>query len=116
MEWYQSRKDRTIYQLGPKPTILEQDRIWILRRMALVAISFEGPASSSFNNLSETEMIPEIVFFSIKFLKQFDSATIKIEPEAEAQNIQQATQESISIYACRVEGVLTKGWPELDSK
>ena len=70
-------KARTIHQLGPEPTHSEQYRIWNIHRMALVATSLDGPSSSRFTSLSETDTQDWYIFFPTKFLKQFDSATIK---------------------------------------
>ena len=50
------------------------------------------------------------------FLEQFDSGTIKFKTQAETQIIQQATHESISVYACRVEDLFNKRWLDFDSE
>ena len=108
-------KARTMYQIGPILTNPEQYQIWSVRRMALVATSLDGPASSWFNSLSETDT-HYWSNFSTKFRKQLDCATIKFKAQAEAQDNHLTTHESISIYACRVENLVIKGWPEMDSK
>ena len=80
--------------------------------MTLVATSSDGPASSSFNSLDETDTIDWYIF-STKFPKQFDSETGKFKAQAAAQKIKPATQ-SISIYVCRVEDLVNRGWHEID--
>ena len=47
------KKARTIYQLGPEPTIPDQKHISHVRRMVSVATALDGRASSCFNGLSE---------------------------------------------------------------
>ena len=108
-------KARSVYQPGPEPTNSEQYRIWNIRRMVLVATSLDGSASSWFKSPSETDN-QDWSKFSTKFLIKSDSATMKFKAQAETQNIQLATHESISIYACRVEDLVKKRWPEFDSK
>ena len=66
----------TIYQLGPKPTKLQQCLIWKIRKIIFFATYFHGPASSSLFSLLETHS-KDWSIYSTKFLKQFDSATIK---------------------------------------
>ena len=83
--------------------------------MALVATSVHGPGSSWFSSLSETDP-QDFSMFSTKCLKQIDSATIKFIAQAAARNMQLATDESTSMYACRLEDLVNKGWPELYSK
>ena len=83
--------------------------------MALVATSLDGPASSWFSSLFETDT-QDWSIFSTKFLKRFDSSTIKIKAQAEARNLQLATHESISMYACHVEILVNKRWLEFDSE
>ena len=74
-----------VYQLAPESTNSKQFWIGNIRRMALVATSFDGPASSWFIGLSEINS-QDWSLFSTKFLKQFDSATIKFKFQADARN------------------------------
>ena len=83
--------------------------------MALVATSRDSPDSSWLNSLSETDT-QDWFNLSTKFLNPFDSATIHFKAQAQAQIIQLATHESIFVYACRVDGLVSKGRPEFDSK
>ena len=64
----------TIYQLGPEPQDPTQRYIWHVRRMALVATSLDGPASTWYNTLTEKDKRDWPTFHSI-FLKQFDNIT-----------------------------------------
>ena len=48
-------KARTLHHLGTETTNSDQYRIWNIRRRAMVAISFDGPALSWFNSLSEID-------------------------------------------------------------
>ena len=59
---------RTIYQLGREPTNSEQYRIWNSRRAAHVATFLDGPVSSWFKSLSETDT-QDWSKFPTKFLK-----------------------------------------------
>ena len=75
--------------------------------MAFFATSLDGPASSWFNSLSESDT-QDWSNFSTMFLKQFDSATINFKDQVEAQKIRLTTQETFSICACRVEDLVNK--------
>ena len=108
-------KSRNLYQLCPEPTNSEEYRIWNIRGLALPATSFDSPASTWFNSVSETDG-QDWFIFSTKFPKQFDSETIKFKTQAEAKNFQFATHESYNIFACRVENIVKKRWPAFDSK
>ena len=59
---------------------------------------------------------PRTGIFSTKFQKQLDSATIIFRIESETQNFQLSTHESVSIHACRVEGLVNNVRPKYDSK
>ena len=83
--------------------------------MALVANSLDGPVSTSFNCLCKIDT-QDLSLFPTKILKHFDSATIKSEAKAGGQNKQLATLESISIFACHIEDLVKKRWPEFDQK
>ena len=54
--------------------------------MALVATSLDGPASTYINSLSETDTQDRCIL-PTNFSKQFDSATIIFEAQAEAKKI-----------------------------
>ena len=83
--------------------------------MTLVATSLDGPVSTSFNRLSKIDT-QDWSIFPIKISKHFDSATIKSEAKVGAQNKQPATLESVSIFACHIEDLVNKRWPEFDQK
>ena len=108
-------KADNLCQLGPEPTSPDQRHVWHVRRMALVAISSDIPASSWLNSLSEADL-KNWSTFTMKFLKQFDSVTAQNDAQAEAQNKQLDTHESIFIYACSVEDLVNKRWPENDAE
>ena len=46
--------------------------------------------------------------FFDKYFKQFDSRTITLKAQVQAQNIQMGTHESISIYICFLEDLVKK--------
>ena len=66
--------------------------------MALVTTSLDGLASSWFNSVSAAAK-QDWSTFTLKFLKHFDSVTAQYKSQAEPQNVQLNTYESISIYA-----------------
>ena len=75
--------------------------------MAFAATSLDVRTSSCFNSRSETDT-QDWFILSTKFLKQLDSATKKYKTQAEFQNFELATHESISIHACRAEKLAEK--------
>ena len=107
-------KTRTIYQLAPEPTNPDQTHSRHVRRMALVATSLDGPAFSWFNSLSEADT-QDWSTFTLKIPKHSGSVTAQCKAQAEAQQGQLNTQESISVYVCRVEDLVNKGWSEYDA-
>ena len=82
--------------------------------MPFVATSLDVLASSWFNSLSKAHT-QEWSTFTVNFPKQFDSVTAQYKTQAEAQNVQLNTHDSISIYAGRVEDLVKKDWPEYDA-
>ena len=103
------------YQLGPEPSHPAYQQQWHIRRMALVATALTGPAATWFNGLSETTKATWSTF-TAAFLKQFDTVTAQFRAQAEAQTIKFKPEDSISIYACKIEDLVNKGWPEFDAK
>ena len=101
-------KAPTIYQLAPEPLNQHSIGFGTCVKMAPVATSFDGPASSWFKSVSET-VTQDWCLFRTMFLEQLNGAIIKFTAEAEAQNIQLATTESFSFYACRVEKLVIRG-------
>ena len=79
--------------------------------MALVATSLDGPASALFNSLPGADT-QDWSTFTLKFPKLFDSVTAQNKAQAETQNAQLNTFESIAVFACRVEDLVNKSWPD----
>ena len=71
---------RSIYELGLEPTCSEQYRIMNSRKLASVAISPDGPASSPFISLSKNDAY-NCSIFATKFPEQLDSASIKFKAQ-----------------------------------
>ena len=78
------------------------------RRLALADTSFECLASSYTNCLCETGE-EDLSVFSTTFQAQFECNTINFTAQAEAQNIQLITLESISYQSCHDWVTLNKG-------
>ena len=78
-------------------------------------MSLNGSTSSWFISLSDADT-QDWSTFTLKFPKPFYGLTAQYKVEACARNSQSHTDESISIYACRVEGLLFKGWSENDAE
>ena len=83
--------------------------------MALVATALTGPAATWFNGLSEKSKATWSTF-TTAFLNQFDAVTAQFRAQAEAKSIKLKPEVSISIYACKIENSVKKGWPEIDAK
>ena len=106
---------RATYQLGPEPIHPPYQYQWHVRRMALVATALTGPASTWFNSLPNDKKLDWLTF-TTAFFQQFDNVTAQFRAQAETQTIKLNPTESISIYACKIEDLVNKGWPEFDPK
>ena len=83
--------------------------------MGLVVTALNGRASSCFNSLPEADT-QDWSTSTLSFPEQIDIVTAQYQAQAQDQNAQLNTHESISIYACRVEDLVDEGWREIDAR
>ena len=102
-----AEKPRIFCEIGPEPTIADQEHIWHLRRMALVATSLDNPAPSVFISLPGADT-QDWSTFSNKFLKHFEKATAQYNARARTQNAQLTAHDSVSVFDCRIEDPVGK--------
>ena len=103
-----------------------QNRISIASGTLLIernALPVFSKALFHFGSLVSLKLKPQTdLWFQQSLQKQFDSANIKFEAQAEVKNIQLKIRlqtqycNLFSNYACRVEDLVSKGRPEFDTE
>ena len=103
------------YQLRPEHPHPPYQQQWHIRRMALVATALTGAAATWFYCPSEISKATWITFTSV-FLKQIATVTTQFCAQAEAQTIKLKPEDSISIYAHKIEDHVNKSRPEFNAR